>query len=562
MELLEKNFDIAFSVPEGITKLRELILTLAMRGKLIPQNPDAESARELLEKIEKERSELINDGKLKKSNPLPEIKVDEIPYELPEGWEWVRLGQISQYNQRKKISSGEISADMWLLDLEDIEKITSRLLCRIQYHERQSKSTKSFFESGDILYGKLRPYLDKVIVAETSGACTTEIVPISPYRGVDSHFLRWLLKRPDFIRHVNSLMYGVKMPRLGTKDAVQSLHPLPPHEEQKRIVKKIEELFALCEQLEQLRNQKQQLCDSLQSATSHKLLSGEAFNKTFEFATKNFLELYSKKEHIKNLQDVILELAMRGKLVSRYPHVEPARELLKKIEKERSELIKDGKLKKSDPLPEIKADEIPYELPEGWEWVRLGSLGQIYNGNSLNDSQKRIFSSTQVSDSLPYLSTKDIGYRSELECLSSSINIPLNTLGFRVARAFSPLICSEGGSAGKKISFIKQNTYFGNKLFAINEYFPLAEKFIFFNYQSINFQKSFQLKMTGIIGGISLANFQQILIPLPPLEEQKRIIKKIEELFALCESLSQQVNASQEKQSDLLKAVMLKIQEV
>jgi type I restriction enzyme S subunit len=248
---LADHFGDLYTVKENVSELRKAILQLAVMGKLVPQNPSDPPASELLKEIEAEKKRLVKEGKIKAPKPLPPVTEQEKPYGLPQGWEWVRLGEICDYNGRGNIAPESIAADAWLLDLEDIEKNTSRLIYRAKYSERESKSTKSTFQAGDVLYGKLRPYLDKVIVADTDGVCTTEIVPIVPSQAINSEFLRLLLKRPAFLTHVNSLMYGVKMPRLGTEHAVQSVHPLPPVPEQHRIVAKIDELMVLCDSLDQ-----------------------------------------------------------------------------------------------------------------------------------------------------------------------------------------------------------------------------------------------------------------------------------------------------------------------
>ena len=249
-EFIQQHFGELYTVKENVAELRKAILQLAVMGHLVPQDPNDPPASELLKEIEAEKQRMVKAGKIKKPKPLPPIKREDVPYELPQGWEWVRLGAITEYNGRKNISGDEITPDTWLLDLEDIEKGTSRILNRVKFSERQSKSTKSTFQKGDVLYGKLRPYLDKVVVADSDGVCTTEIVPIVPLNGIHSEFLRWLLKRPAFLAHVNSLMYGVKMPRLGTDDAVTSIHPLPPLPEQHRIVARIDQLMVLCDTLD------------------------------------------------------------------------------------------------------------------------------------------------------------------------------------------------------------------------------------------------------------------------------------------------------------------------
>ena len=250
-QFLNRHFGELYSVKANVTELRKAMLQLGVMGKLVPQDPNDQPASELLKEIEAEKRRLVKEGKIKPQKPLPEIKPGDVPCELPVGWKWVRLGQVTDYNGRKNIASEEIADDTWLLDLEDIEKDTSRIIYRAKYSERLSTSTKSTFQKGDVLYGKLRPYLNKVVVADTDGVCTTEIIPIVPSNVIDSQFLRWLLKRPAFLTHVDSLMYGVKMPRLGTDDAVKSIHPLPPLTEQYRIVVKIDKLMALCDQLEQ-----------------------------------------------------------------------------------------------------------------------------------------------------------------------------------------------------------------------------------------------------------------------------------------------------------------------
>ena len=231
---ITNNFSTLYSVKENVEELKKSILQLSMMGKLVPQDRNDQPASDLLKEIKAEKEKLIAEGKIKKQKALPEIKADEVPYELPEGWVWTRLGEFSIYNGRSKISNSVIDGDTWLLDLADIEKDTSKLLIRSKFSERDSKSTKSAFYVNDVLYGKLRPYLNKVLVADENGVCTTEIVPITPLCGVDSHFTFWLLKRPQYLEYVEKLMYGVKMPRLGTNDAILSIHPLPPPKRTKK----------------------------------------------------------------------------------------------------------------------------------------------------------------------------------------------------------------------------------------------------------------------------------------------------------------------------------------
>jgi len=244
------NFGLLADTPDGVRKLRELILQLAVQGRLVPQDPGEEPAAVLLEKIRAEKERLVKEKKIKKSKPLSLLKENDIPFKLPSSWTWIPLGEVVDYNGALKVSPNEIPDSAWLLDLEYIEKNTSRITQRITFKDKKSKSTKSKFEKGDVLYGKLRPYLNKVVVADEGGYCTTEIIPLRGYYGIFPKYLMYALKRPDFLEYVNSKTYGVKMPRLGTEDGRNALLPLPPFKEQRRIVSKVDQLMALCDELE------------------------------------------------------------------------------------------------------------------------------------------------------------------------------------------------------------------------------------------------------------------------------------------------------------------------
>ena len=231
-------------------QLKKSILQAAIQGKLTQQLPEDGDARDLLKEIRKEKARLIKEGKIKKEKPLPEITEDEIPFEIPENWCWVRLGEITDYGVGKQVSAEKIQPNSWILELEDIEKESSKLIEKIRFKKRNSLSTKSRFNVGDVLYSKLRPYLDKVIVADEDGVCTTEILPLKCFADMNPFFLRYTLKREDFLLYVNSVTKGMKMPRLGTNEGKLALIPLPPLSEQQAIVGKLDELMRACDELE------------------------------------------------------------------------------------------------------------------------------------------------------------------------------------------------------------------------------------------------------------------------------------------------------------------------
>lgn len=257
---------------------------------------------------------------------------------------------------------------------------------------------------------------------------------------------------------------------------------------------------------------------------------------------------------VKKLRELILELAVRGKLVPQDASEGPTSVLLERIAAEKAQLVKDKKIKKPQLLPEITDDEEPFQLPVGWEWERLGNIGNIFNGNSVNVRVKE----EKYSDcsGLPYIATKDIGYGFEKFDYDNGISIPIGEPKFKVARQGAVLVCAEGGSAGKKCGITQQDICFGNKLFANELYGGIEPSFVLSNYLSPTFFQQFNASMTGIIGGISARKFAELIIPLPSLSEQRRIVTKIDELMALCDQLEQQTEASIDAHATLVETLL------
>lgn len=246
---------------------------------------------------------------------------------------------------------------------------------------------------------------------------------------------------------------------------------------------------------------------------------------------------------IKKLRNLILELAVRGKLVPQDANDEPASRLLERIASEKVQLIKEGKLKKQKPLPEIIEDEKPFELPQGWSLSRLGNIGNIFNGNSVNSRLKEE-KYTGLKEGLPFIATKDVGYGFEELDYLNGVLIPFDEPKFKIAHKDSVLICAEGGSAGKKCGLALHDICFGNKLFAIELFGVIEPKFVLSTYLTPSFFLHFSESMSGIIGGISAAKFSELIIAIPPLEEQHRIVTKVDELMLLCDALEAQNEAS------------------
>ena len=249
VDTLDKNKQ---DLLENISNTRNKVLQLAIQGKLVEQCENDEPASVLLERIKAEKEQLIKDKVIKKEKPLPEISEEEKLFDIPKSWQWVRLGEVTNYGKNKSIQGNLIDDNTWVLELEDIERDTSKIIQKIYYKDRKSKSNKLVFEIGDVLYSKLRPYLNKIVLAEDSGVCSSEIMPIKSYGNyIYPKYLLYSMKSKSFITYVNNITYGTKMPRLNTEDGRKILIPLPPLEEQKRIVAKVDLIMDYLGKLQQ-----------------------------------------------------------------------------------------------------------------------------------------------------------------------------------------------------------------------------------------------------------------------------------------------------------------------
>ncbi|MCE9991884.1 restriction endonuclease subunit S [Enterobacter asburiae] len=532
----------------GIKKLRELILELAVRGKLVPQDPNDEPASELLKRIAAEKAELVKQGKIKKQKPLPEISEDEKPFELPVGWEWVRLGFITNYGECDKAEPTDVDADTWIVELEDIEKSTSRLLNRVTFSERPFKSSKNKFNKNDVLYGKLRPYLDKVLVADDSGVCTTEIIPIKVYGNILPSYLRLLLKSPRFIAYANESTHGMNLPRLGTDKAINAVVELTAIAEQSRIVNKVDELMSLCDQLEQQSltslDAHQQLVETLLATLTDSQNAGE-LAENWARISQHFDTLSTTEASIDALKQTILQLAVMGKLVPQDPNDEPASELLKRIEQEKVQLVKEGKIKKQKPLPPVSYQEKPFELPKGWEWVRLGDIGTISGGGTPSKNNENYWSGdipwiSPKDMKVDYISTAELNI-SELAVTNSSVRIiPNNSIlfvvrGMILAHTF-PVAINQ-----REVTINQDMKSISSRLFNMD--------FLLYLMKGMSHQ------ILGLVDRSSHGTCKLVSeklfglqIPLPPLSEQGRINSRIAELMLLCDTLKSRLQSAHQTQ--------------
>ena len=479
-------------------ELKNSILQQAIQGKLVEQRPEEGTAEELFEQIQKEKQRLIADGKIKKEKPLPEITEDEKPFDIPESWKWVRLGEISSYaEQKEKVSAKNITDDLWSLDLEDIEKESGKIIKMCRAGERKISGDKVLFRKGQVLYSKLRPYLKKILVAPDSGICSSEIVPFNLYGNINAQYAVYYLKSPYADYVVNSVAYGVKMPRVGTDTMTALLFPLPPLAEQKRIVAKIEELLPYIHRYEE------------------SWLKLEALNSRFPSDMKKSL----------------LQYAIQGKLVEQRPEEGTAEELFQQIQEEKQRLIAEGKIKKEKKLPEITEEEKPFDIPESWKWVHLNDIAYSSLGKTLDKVKN-------TGTLQPYLCSINVYWNGICLDKVKEARFEEAELPKYLLQKGDLLIC-EGGEVGRSCVWeYDMEMYYQNALHRVRFYQninPYFYKFLIECYKGIGIIDRFSKGVT--IKHLVQNSLNAMWLPLPPLAEQKRIVAKLEELLPLCDRL-------------------------
>ena len=540
----------------GVQKLRELILELAVRGKLVPQDLNDEPASVLLEKIAEEKARLIKEGKIKKQKKLPAVHKNEEPYTLPSAWSWAYLGHVTNYGITDKAEPNSTDEDCWVLELEDIEKGSSKLLQKVLKSDRQFKSSKNKFSAGDVLYGKLRPYLDKVLVANDDGVCTTEIIPFKGYAKINSAYIRLVMKSPRFMAYANDSTHGMNLPRLGTDNARLALIPLPPIAEQHRIVKKVDQLMALCDKLEQQQADAVQAHDSLVRVLLDTLTqsdNADDFQQNWRRIAEHFDTLFTTESSIDQLKQTLLQLAVMGKLVPQNPNDEPARVLLEKVTEEKARLIKEGKIKKQKSQAEITEEETPFELPNSWKWVRFAQIAYKITDGAHHTP-------TYVDAGVPFLSVKDMSSGKlifdDTRFISHSEH---EELFKRCDPEKGDLLLTKVGTTGIPV-LIRTDKVFS--IFVSVALVKFNQTYISGDYlewliSSPLIKEQSDAGTEGVGNkNLVLRKIANFVLPIPPLAEQHRIVKKVDELMALCDQLKNRLNKTQILQQQLADAVV------
>ncbi|OXC32546.1 restriction endonuclease subunit S [Lactobacillus sp. UMNPBX1] len=471
--------------------LREKILDLAMRGKLVPQDPNDEPASVLLEKIKAEKEQLIKEKKIKKSKPLAPITDDEKPFDIPDSWEWVRFGDVGLLKNGKTPKKEDISSDniypyFKVKDMNNNNLYMENAKNWVgEKYSRQvmPKNTIIFPKNGGaILTAKKRILTQDSLVDLNTGG-------LIPYNDLNHKFIFYLFLSLD----IKDFVKGSAVPTINSKKLKETLVPLPPLEEQSRIAAKIAQLFALLRKVE--------------SSTQQ----------------------YAKLQTL--MKSKVLDLAMRGKLVEQDPHDEPASVLLEKIKAEKRKMIKEKKIKKSKPLPPITDDEKPFDIPDSWEWVRLGDIGAITSGGTPKTSEKSYW----INGTIPWITPAVMAKCKDQMIFNSESVKRINNLGLEKSSAHlipkNSLVVSSRAPIGYvNIVPFEYTTNQGCK--SVSLYKDISEEFIYFALK--NSVSDMNNRASGTtFKEISGTKFSQTIIPLPPLKEQTKISQKIRVLATI-----------------------------
>ena len=481
--------------------IRNKILDLAIQGKLTKQLPKDGTAEELYRQIQEEKQELIKTGKIKKEKPLPKITEDEIPFEIPRNWKWVRLSDFGSFSGGKTPSM--VKKEFW--DNGSIPWITSKDM-------KQKYIYSSEIMVSDLGAKELTVYPEKTVLLVVRSGILRRMLPVAILKtnGTINQDLKALqLYRPEMCEYAYYVLKGFestilfKYAKDGTTvnniifDTLLAMPvPLPSLAEQKRIVEKIEQTFSILDTI-----------DELQTKYANNLSA---------------------------LKSKLIDLAIQGKLTKQLPEDGTAEELYQQIQQEKQELIKAGKIKKEKPLPKITEDEKPFDIPRNWKWVRVATIGITVTGGTPAKSHPEYYGGDY-----PFFKPSDLDAGRHITIASEY----LSESGKAVARRFSKnsiLVCCIG-SIGK--SAIIDNEGTANQ--QINALTPVIcdSDYLLYAINSDCFfhQLNFGSRATTV-SIISKSKFDDCIVPLPPLAEQKRIVEKLEEVLAVCDSLPKMMN--------------------
>jgi type I restriction enzyme S subunit len=564
-ERLLALFERISEAPDAISRLRRFILELAVRGKLVPQDQRDEPSAELLQAITAEKDRLARSGEIKKPKPLPEV--EEIPFALPSNWRWTRLGNVASYIQRGKSPTYAISDGSPVISQKCVQWSGLNLAAarQITVESLANYESSRFLRDGDLLWNSTGTgtigRIIKVVDPPENLVCDSHVTVVRCLE-VDPEYIRTWLRSDHVYALIEERAAGsTNQVELTAQMATNQPVPLPPLAEQHRIVAKVDKLMTLCDQLEAARTQQVQCRERLVAASLQRLDQPsddpEALHGDARFALQVLPSLTSTPAQIKQLRKTILNLAVRGELVEQDPEDESADRLLEHIANERERTVFQGRSRAREEFSQIPEDKLPFLAPEGWTWARIGALilasdygtsqkahalddgvpvltmGNIADGLVKATSKKKI---PFTSDELPRL------YLKKFDILYNRTNSAELVGKTGIYQGESDLMTFASYLIRLRPSLAWSNPRFLNMAMNTSE---------FRRTQIVPCIK----KQTGQanVNGTALRN---MLLPLPPLAEQHRIVAKVDKLMTLCDQLEQQLSQAEQGRRGLLETML------
>jgi type I restriction enzyme, S subunit len=558
-EQLLQNFDRIAESPGSIAHLRRFILDLAVRGKLVEQDPHDEPASELLKRIQVEKVRLEEEGKIKKQKSLPILEKTEIPFNVPANWVWQRLGNIGDWGSGSTpprgnreyydgdinwLKSGELGDCLSLKGSE--EKISNIALQKCSFRLNQP---------GDVLIAMYGATIGKLAILGESAVTNQAVCGCTSFDGVFNRylFLYLLSRRKDF--HDQS--EGGAQPNISKIKIVLSPIPIPPLVEQHRIVAKVDELMGLCDRLEAAQKDRESQRDRLVASSLHHLNQATEkaeFRDRAQFYFNNLPKLTTRSEHIKQLRQTILNLAVCGKLVPQDPNDEPASELLKRIQVEKKRLIKEGKIKPEKEISSIDGLAQSFEIPKGWKWIRWNTIAL-----KIGDIDHKMPGT--VKDGIPYVSPRDFLPDNQIN-FDGAKRISLDDfvrLSAKIKPDIGDLIYPRYGTIGENRLVVEQRDFLASYSCAVVK---VLKGFInprfqyFFSVSPYCRQQARAAENKTTQANVGIKSIQDFIFPLPPLAEQHRIVEKVDELMGLCDRLEAQISITETDSHRLLESLL------
>jgi type I restriction enzyme, S subunit len=569
LETFFEQFELLADAPNGVQKLRELILQLAVQGKLVPQDPNDEPAEVLLERIEAEKKRLVKEGKIKKEKKLPALEVNELPFDLPSTWKWVRLGRLCL-----QVSDGPHFSPNYVLKQEGIPFLSTRNikvngfeLDSVKYISR--KDHQEFCqrikpEYGDVLYtkgGTTGIALVNDLDFEFSVWVHLAVLKVAQNH-LDPWYIAHALNSPHCYIQSQKYTHGSSNKDLGLTRMILITLPLPPVNEQHRIVAKVDRLMSLCDELEARQEKRRARILQLGEVATSQLLTPstpEAFNQHWQGICDNFDLLYSTPENVSQLRQAILQLAVMGKLVPQDSNDEPASVLLERIKEEKARLVKEGKIRKPEKLPPVDVDELEYDIPKEWSWSRLADICELITDGTHQTpkytEQGRIFLSAQ--------NVKPFRFMPEIHKFVSEADYQ----GYIKNRKpeFQDILMTRVGAGIGEAAVIDQSLDFAIYVSValirpfkkfINPYYLT----IWLNSPSGTRKSSTNTYGKGVSqGNLNLGLIRKFLVTIPPINEQKRIVAKVDQLMSICDELEARLTQSLSAREKLMETAVYQV---